>query len=609
MKHIYVFVLLSLCLFSSFLPLKAQIVPPLQPEQDCIGALPVCSPILPIPFTYQGEGLNPNEIDGTLSCLGGGEVNDVWFEILIANDGVLDFVITPVDPFDDYDWAIYDMTSASCTDIATNASLEVSCNFSGLSGNTGPTSTSPVGGPFNAPFPVYAGESYVINVSNWSGSGSGFTLDFSLSTGLSYDTTNIAIHTITNLSTLDGLLVLMNEPILCSQVDSGDFVVTDPNGLIIPILSATPLSCDSSFADSIALYLDPQITPAQLLTFSVALTADVVYLCSQDSVNTTPLPIANLNTGIMVQGMGSNNNICQGDSVLLTTPFTGLSGFQSVWMPGNIQADQVVIVADSSINYTVSTLSIATGLSGNDNIKLDIDAYPDWVPLEDIVSCDKSVLVGSTDSSLTYLWSNNSNSPNFVIDSNQAGTYTVVVSQAIGCSIMDTLTVSFATFPVLQPSFSVGSSPLDINFISNASNVDSVSWDFGDGNIASGPNPSHSYTQSGNYQVVVTGYSVCGDKQDTLNVAAFASSVGANLRPLVKLWVAQESLHLSFETFEGPHYQLLLTDLNGRRVIAAQNIRSQNTQISLAGVAQGMYLVRLLDAKGQPVHLSKVVKL
>ncbi|MEL7533163.1 MAG: hypothetical protein AAFN10_17735, partial [Bacteroidota bacterium] len=83
MKHLYVFVMLSFCLLGSSFSLSAQIVPPNQPEQDCINALPICSPILPVPFTYQGEGLNPNEIDGTLSCLGGGEINDVWFEFLV----------------------------------------------------------------------------------------------------------------------------------------------------------------------------------------------------------------------------------------------------------------------------------------------------------------------------------------------------------------------------------------------------------------------------------------------------------------------------------------------------------------------------------------------
>ncbi|MEL7534279.1 MAG: PKD domain-containing protein, partial [Bacteroidota bacterium] len=510
---------------------------------------------------------------------------------------------------DDYDWAVYNLSNASCSDIATNAALEVSCNFSGSPGDTGPTSSTPPGAAFNLPISVYAGESYVVNVSNWTGSGSGFTLDFSNSTSLAYDTTLIAINSITNLSTLDGLLVIMNEAILCSQIDSGDFEITDPNGMIIPIQSAVPLSCDSSFADSIALYLDPQITPAQLLTFSVALTAEVVYLCSSDSVNTMPLPIASLNTGIMTQNLSSNGNICQGDSVLLSTPFTGVSGFQSVWMPGNIQAEQLMIIADSSINYTVTTQQLVGTLLGNDDIKLETDSKPDWFKLTDVTSCEKSVIIGSKDSSLTYLWSNNSSKPNFEVNSNQAGIYTVIVSNANGCSVMDTIAVNFATYPVLQPNFVVGSSPLAISFNSNASNVDSVSWDFGDGNVASGLSANHTYSQSGSYQVIITAHSMCGDKLDSLNVDAFASSLGGQYLPDVKLWLSSQSLHLELPQFQAPYYELVLLDLNGKQVQKTYKVEATNSTWPLTHLPQGMYLAKVVDPNGRTVYLSKLVKL
>ncbi|MFK7921615.1 MAG: hypothetical protein AB8H47_06635 [Bacteroidia bacterium] len=433
MKHFYASLLTLLCLGSRSIYVSAQIVPPNQPEQDCIGALPVCSPVLYIPFTYQGEGLNPSEINGQLSCLGGGEINDVWFKFFVEDTGFVDFVITPVDAMDDYDWAVFNLSNASCSDIAINSALEVSCNFSGLIGKTGPTSTLLTGGPINVPIPVLAGETYVLNVSKWGVSGSGFTLDFSNSTGLTYDTTLIEISSVSNLTSLNGLLVIMNEPILCSQVDSGDFEVTDPNGALIPILSASPVSCDSSFTDSIALILDPQITPAQLMTLSAAITANVVYLCSQDSLNLTPFAMTNLNTLIMMPNLSPGANICQGDSVLLSTPFAGLSGFQSVWMPGNVQADQLMVAADSSINYTVNTRFVASSLDGQADLQLNTAAPPIWNVLSDTTTCEQTLLIGSNDSSLSYLWSNGSTNPSIVVDSSQAGIYSVLISGASGC--------------------------------------------------------------------------------------------------------------------------------------------------------------------------------
>ena len=37
-------------------------LPPNQPEQDCINALPVCQNLFVQPNSYQLEGLDPNEI-------------------------------------------------------------------------------------------------------------------------------------------------------------------------------------------------------------------------------------------------------------------------------------------------------------------------------------------------------------------------------------------------------------------------------------------------------------------------------------------------------------------------------------------------------------------
>ena len=54
-------------------------LPANQPEQDCVNALPVCQNIFVQPNSYQLEGLNPNEIDGAISCLGTGERNDTWY--------------------------------------------------------------------------------------------------------------------------------------------------------------------------------------------------------------------------------------------------------------------------------------------------------------------------------------------------------------------------------------------------------------------------------------------------------------------------------------------------------------------------------------------------
>ncbi|MEL7533162.1 MAG: PKD domain-containing protein [Bacteroidota bacterium] len=611
MKHFYVFVTLSLCFWGSLAPISslAQVLPPNQPEQDCIGPIPICSPIISVPLSYQGQGASANEINPSISCLGTGEINSVWFELSIQDSGIVDFLLIPNNPTEDYDWAIYNLSNASCSDIFNNPSLEVSCNYSGVPGNTGPSSTAFPGGPINAPITVLAGETYVLNVSNFTGSSAGFTLDFSNTNVLAFDTTQISINLITNLPSLNGLLLVLAEPILCAEIDTSDFEVRDPNGNLVPSIAAMPYNCDSSYTDSISLFFDPQISLNQMLTFIVELNPGIYYPCSQPVSNPMPLALTNLNTAIIVQNLGTGPTLCNGDSVLLSHTFSGLSGFQSTWMPGNIQADQLMVQADAGSSYSVSTQFAQNGLTGTDSIELSAVALPTWTPLADTSSCATTLLIGSNDSSLTYLWSNNSTSPSFVIDSSQGGTYTLAVSNANGCTVFDTLLVSFLPEPAFQPSFTIGANPLDVLFTSNASNVDSIYWDFGDGNTATGLNPPHSYIASGSYQVLITAYSPCGNLQDSIDLQVFATALANEYIPQAQLWINQQNLYLEIERFKASHYQLQLSDLNGRLVLAPQRIVDHHHQWDISHLSEGMYLSRLLDPEGNIVLTLKVIKL
>lgn len=153
-------------------------------EQDCMGAIVVCQTSYYQPNSYSGSGNIPNELpsQSNLTCLGAGELNAVWYKIMVVNDGDLAFNITPNDQSNDYDWAVFNLTNASCGDLTTE-SLQVSCDFSG---STFPNAvTGPNGGPNSQDepvIPVHSGEVYYIVVSNFSSSQSGYSIDFSPST-------------------------------------------------------------------------------------------------------------------------------------------------------------------------------------------------------------------------------------------------------------------------------------------------------------------------------------------------------------------------------------------------------------------------------------------
>ena len=167
-------------------------------DQDCLGAIPVCQEIYVQENSYSGTGNYPNEIPTSGSCPGNcmssGEKNDVWYIFTVQTSGDLGFSITPNNNSDDYDWAVYKLDQYDCEDLYSHINqMQVSCNWSGTSGITGPNGNSSLncqgagGSPYNALIPVSAGQTYVINISNYSSTQYGYTLNFSVSTADIYD--------------------------------------------------------------------------------------------------------------------------------------------------------------------------------------------------------------------------------------------------------------------------------------------------------------------------------------------------------------------------------------------------------------------------------------
>src|SRR5687767_10690497 len=85
------------------------------PEQDCIGAIPICGQTITQVNSYQGTGMIEDIRDWT-SCLENEENNSVWYTFDIAQSGMLEFTIDPENgPGDtiDYDFALFNITGAT----------------------------------------------------------------------------------------------------------------------------------------------------------------------------------------------------------------------------------------------------------------------------------------------------------------------------------------------------------------------------------------------------------------------------------------------------------------------------------------------------------------
>lgn len=237
-----------------------------QPEQDCFNAIPVCQGTYNQPNSYIGQGTGSNEISPANSCLDGGEVNSVWYIITVQTSGFLGFNISPIDQTNDYDWAVFNLTNASCTDIFNDPSLEVGCDFAGSvfpTANTGPN-----GGPNQQDeplIPVLAGETYAICVSNFSTTNQdGYVLDFGLSTAQILDNTPPTVNGVA-LPIACGTTQLtfsFSENVLCNSISTSDFELIDPSGNQIAITNVAGNACQTggTFEDEFILTVNPPLT-------------------------------------------------------------------------------------------------------------------------------------------------------------------------------------------------------------------------------------------------------------------------------------------------------------------------------------------------------------
>ncbi|RMG55254.1 MAG: hypothetical protein D6722_28045 [Bacteroidetes bacterium] len=205
-------------------------------NQDCDGAIAVCQNLYQQTNSFSGPGNYPNEINGFNSCLGAGELNSVWYTFTVQQGGNLCFSISPINGFDDYDWAVFDLTDADCADIATTPGLEVSCNFApnvGCGGVTGPTGNFANCPAQNEPcIPVLAGQTYAINISNFSSTQFGYLLDFSSSSAVIFDNVTPQIDSVVTpvFCGTTSLSFRFTENVECNSVSDADFELAGPGG-------------------------------------------------------------------------------------------------------------------------------------------------------------------------------------------------------------------------------------------------------------------------------------------------------------------------------------------------------------------------------------------
>lgn len=164
--------------------------------QDCTSPLPVCQKEIKIADPgFYGCGDRCDYAGGGTSCLNDGEINTSWYELKMADNGFLEFTVIPNDwqgapgiECSDYDFALYKTSGSGAVTVQqiNNGVQPLRCSFSRLgitglystSGSNAPAEYPGLGISFKSGINVANGDKFLLAVSNYSGSTSGYTLKF-----------------------------------------------------------------------------------------------------------------------------------------------------------------------------------------------------------------------------------------------------------------------------------------------------------------------------------------------------------------------------------------------------------------------------------------------
>ncbi len=202
-----------------------------------------------------------------------------WYKFTCYQTGSLGFLISGISPNDDYDWVLFDITGRNPNEVFTNSSLPISINIYGAGSGPAPFPESPTGcrpgasgnvhcegsangnTPFNAMPTITIGRDYLLMVTNWTRSTTGYDLTFSGGTASITDPKEP--HLLNSRAICDGIqaAVKFNKRMKCNSLTASglEFTITPA---IANVIAAAGFGCATGFdMDSLILTFDAPLPP------------------------------------------------------------------------------------------------------------------------------------------------------------------------------------------------------------------------------------------------------------------------------------------------------------------------------------------------------------
>lgn len=482
-------------------------------DQDCLGAIGVCDWVYSSPTLHTGSGNIPNEINSSISCLGQGETNSIWYTFTTQTAGDVNFTITPTNPAIDLDWAVFNLSTASCSEIFTNPALLVACNFNPVPGPTGANGT--VGPTFNPVIPVLEGQIYAVVITAFQpgNQASGYTLDFSASTAQIFDNVAPDFSSIGQpiRCNTDTLRVFFNENVNCNQVTPASFILTGPDGAhTVNAVFNSDCNSGASYSSSYRITFSPPLTVNGQYTLTLG--SGVSDLCGNTQLPATATPLLFDYAGLILDSTFSTmadclqNNGSAGISITggaLPLVYSWTPGGQNTAVANNLYAGTYTVTVTDQNNCQITE---NVTVSNPVNFAVSFAQIPD--------TCSKgngtiTVNANGTSGPFQYQWNLPGNPTQQTISPVSGGdTLSVTVTDVDNCVINQTVIIQNLLNDSLVASFTATPNPVDILFpvtklLNTSENYATYTWNIMGQTVTNNMNPVVELPDWGDYPVTL----------------------------------------------------------------------------------------------------------
>ncbi len=388
---------------------------------DCLGALPICDSIYVEIISPEGSGSFNNELHP--DCCIENELNSIWYKFRIKQSGELGFTIIPQEDDFDYDWALFNITNNTCSDIAEDFNLIASCNAAGgingdfnCYGLTGPDGStefffqnlncgtfppeldSEGFSPFNDFIDVVEGELYALLILEFTnGVAEGFTIDFTYGDDVGiYDEERPEIEDIEMIydgCTIIGFTVTFDEDIVCNSFNFNDLNITISENNEAVTGDIESINCDDGqLSSTFDILLDTPVNQGQ--TLAVSANEDPFDLCMNpifsyqfmenvpaelDTLVMAPVPLCNAETTTLSVDLQSFYTSVLWSTNEMTISIEAQEGIYEAFLSGDCGSRLVQFeVIDFTPEFNITIIDATCTELGD----IIIDDLADNVPFE-----------------------------------------------------------------------------------------------------------------------------------------------------------------------------------------------------------------------------------